>query len=82
MTLEKHDLAHEFPEYRGRIRMLKMNNLHFSNLFAKYHDIDHEVRRIESGVEASSDDYLETRKTRRLQLKDKLYALLQAKREV
>lgn len=82
MTLQKHNLVHEFPEYRERIRMLKMNNLHFSNLFAKYHDIDHEVRRIESGVEASSDDYLETRKKQRLRLKDELYALMQAKQEV
>ena len=80
MTLEKHDLLHEFPEHRERIRTLKMNNQHFAGLFARYHELDHEVRRIELGVEASSDDYLETRKKKRLQLKDRLYALLQTAR--
>lgn len=76
MPVEKHDLASEFPEYRDQIHQLKMNNNHFSNLFDEYHDLDHEVRRIEIGVEASSDEYLEERKKRRLYLKDELYAFL------
>ncbi|HFD79696.1 MAG TPA: DUF465 domain-containing protein [Gammaproteobacteria bacterium] len=81
MPIEKHDLAHEFPQYRERIHELKMNNQHFSNLFREYHDIDHEVRRIEIGAEISSDSYLEERKKRRLLLKDELYALLRAGEE-
>jgi len=40
MTLEKHDLVHEFPESRDAIHELKMNNNHFSRLFDQYHDKD------------------------------------------
>jgi len=53
-----------------------MTNQHFSNLFEEYHDVDHEVRRIEMEIETTSDDYLDKRKKRRLLLKDELYAIL------
>ena len=43
MWNEKHDLAHEFPEYRDAIRHLKLSNLHFARLFEEYHEIDHVV---------------------------------------
>ena len=76
MRVEKHDLAHEFPEYRDQIHQLKMTDQHFSNLFEEYHDVDHEVRRIEMEIETTSDDYLQNRKKRRLFLKDELYAIL------
>jgi len=42
----------------------------------EYHDVDHEVRRIEMEIETTSDHYLETRKKHRLFLKDELYAIL------
>ncbi|WP_440997049.1 YdcH family protein [Arhodomonas sp. SL1] len=76
MTLEKHDLIHELPEYRDRIHELKVNDRHFARLFREYHEVDHEVHRIEEGNETPSDAYLEDRKKRRLQLKDELYAML------
>lgn len=41
MRVEKHDLAHEFPEYRDQIHQLKMTDQHFSNLFEEYQDVDH-----------------------------------------
>ena len=58
MRIEKHDLAHGFPEYRDQIHQLKMTDWHFSNLFEQYQDVDHEVRRIEMEIETTSDDYL------------------------
>jgi len=76
MLTEKHDLVHEFPEHRDTIHDLKMNNNHFSRLFEEYHEIDHEVHRIETGVENTSDEYLEERKKRRLYLKDELYRMI------
>ena len=76
MFIEKHDMHHEFPEYKEEIRELKMTNAHFSKLFKAYHDLDHEVMRIEEGVENTSDDYLEKQKLKRLHLKDELYAML------
>ncbi len=73
---DKHDLIHEFPEYRDAIHELKMKDNHFARLFDEYHDIDHEIVRIENGAEASSDDYLEDRKKIRLKLKDELFSML------
>ncbi len=78
MLNEKHDLVHELPEFRDKIRELKMQDAHFARLFDKYHEVDHEVHRIETGVENTSDEYLELQKKKRLQLKDELYAMLQA----
>lgn len=73
---DKHDLIHEFPEYRDAIHELKMKDNHFARLFDEYHDIDHEIVRIENAAEASSDDYLENRKKIRLKLKDELFSML------
>ncbi|QBG36290.1 YdcH family protein [Litorilituus sediminis] len=81
MTLEKHDLHHEFPEYNDEIHYLKMNDNHFARLFAEYHEIDQEVHRIEQGVENTCDDYLETKKKERLLLKDKLFVMIKKIKE-
>lgn len=75
--VDKHDLVHELPEYRDQIHELKMNDHHFQRLFTEYHDLDHEIHRIEQGVENTSDEYLETKKKERLALKDAMYHMLQ-----
>ena len=77
MLSEKHDLVHELPEHRDTIHNLKMTNNHFARLFDEYHQVDHEVHRIESGVENTSDEYIEERKKARLHLKDKLLRMIQ-----
>ena len=76
MSIEKHDLHHEFPEFKEEIHHLKINNNHFSRLFTDYHKIDQEVRNIEQGVENTSDEYLEQKKKERLNLKDELFIML------
>lgn len=76
MSIEKHDLLHEFPQFRDQIHQLKMENGHFAKMFEQYHDLDHEVRRIEEGVETTSDGYLEDLKKKRLHLKDEMYTML------
>ena len=76
MTIEKHDIVHEFPEHREAIHDLKINNTHFSKLFNEYHDIDHEIHGIENDGGSTSDDFLEKRKVRRIQLKDEIYSML------
>ena len=78
MPIEKHDLHHEFPEFNDEIHELKMTNNHFARLFRDYHDVDHEVHRIEQGVENTTDEYLEQRKLKRLELKDALHDMLKA----
>ena len=76
MEGEKHDLVHEFPEYKDKIHQMKMDNNHFSRLFDEYHEVNKEVHRIEAGVETTSDEYLEEKKKARLKLKDDLFAML------
>ena len=75
---EHHDLIHELPEYKDKIHDLKTSNAHFAKLFDEYHEVDHEVRRIEQGVETPSDDYAEEVKKKRLALKDELFKMLKA----
>ncbi len=81
MLNEKHDLHHEFPEFKDEIHYLKMNDAHFARLFKEYHELDHEVIRIEQGVENTSDEYLETQKKQRLHLKDALFVMLKKRQE-
>jgi uncharacterized protein YdcH (DUF465 family) len=75
--LEKHDLHHEFPDHGDSIHYLKLNDNHFARLFSEYHEVDHEVHRIESGAENTRDDYLNERKKVRLNLKEQLFAMIQ-----
>jgi uncharacterized protein YdcH (DUF465 family) len=77
MLGEKHDLVHEFPEYKDKIHELKTTDQRFARLFEEYHELEHEVRRIEEGNESTSDEYLEERKKLRLNLKDQLFHMLQ-----
>jgi len=76
MLNEKHDLVHELPEHRDTIHKLKISDNHFARLFEQYHETDHEIHRIETGVENTSDDYLEEIKKRRLNLKDQLFQMI------
>ena len=75
MSIDRHSLAKELPEFKEKIHELKMNDRHFARLFDDYHDLDHEMIRIEEGVENTSDEYLESLKKQRLHLKDQLYSL-------
>ena len=75
-SLEKHDLLHELPESKEAIHTLKMSNNRFSKLFDEYHEVDHEIHRIETGAENTSDDYLEEKKKERLNLKDQLFSMI------
>jgi uncharacterized protein YdcH (DUF465 family) len=78
MTAGKHDLVHEFPQFRDRIHTLKTQDAHFARLFAQYHELDHELHRIEQGIETPSDVYSEDLKKKRARLKDELYSILSA----
>ena len=76
MNIQKHDLHHEFPEFRDEIRNLKMHNNHFAKVFKEYHQLDHEVIRIEEGVENTTEQYLDELKMQRLNHKDELFLML------
>ncbi|WP_028293402.1 YdcH family protein [Oceanobacter kriegii] len=76
MSIEPHDLHHDFPEFNEQISELKVSNRHFAKLFEEYTAIDKEVHRIEEQKEAASNDALEQLKLQRVALKDELYSML------
>jgi uncharacterized protein len=77
MLNEKHDLVHELPEHRDTIHELKISNHYFSRLFDEYHSTNDEIHRIETGIENTSDEYLEQQKKKRLHFKDELLDIIQ-----
>ena len=76
MTIEHHDLIHEFPELRDRIHDLKVNNNHFRKLFDEYHELTSEIESMEKESTPVSTQTEEEAKKKRLHLKDELYKML------
>ncbi len=65
-----------FPEYRDLISRLKTEDTHFSRLFERHNELDHQIHNMETGVTPAGDTTVETLKKEKLQLKDQLYAVL------
>lgn len=76
MSVEHHDLHHEFPELNDKIHEMKTNNNHFRRLFDEYHELITQVENMENEVTPVSSMTEEEAKKRRLHLKDELYAIL------
>ncbi len=76
MSVEHHDLIHEFPELKDRIHELKMSDAHFRNLFDAYHELTRDVEKMEDEVTPVATHTEEEAKVRRLHLKDELYRML------
>lgn len=75
-----HELHDEFPEDAAVLHRLKMENGRFAGLADRYHDLNREIHRIESGVEAASDHRAEDLKKQRLHLLDEIAGLVSAAR--
>lgn len=65
-----------FPEYRDLIHTLKIEDAHFARLFEKHNELDHQIKRMESGEEPASHETIETLKKQKLHLKDEIYLIL------
>lgn len=76
MDLLNHDLVHEFPEYRQKMRELKQTDARFAELFAEYDKDDHAIKKFELGAAVTSDEALEALKKKRLNVKDQIYQIL------
>ena len=74
--MERHDLLHEFPEYQEKIHQLKTEDEHFRELFDQYHELEHEVHRINNGEEVVIDEYAHEQKAKLLFMKDELVSML------
>ncbi len=76
MTHTPHELAAKFPHLTDRIHDLKQSNGHFARLSDEYHNVNREIHRIESEVEAASDMRAEELKKRRINLLDEISGFL------
>jgi len=76
MSVEHHDLIHEFPQLKARIHELKVSNAHFRRLFDEYHELTREIEKMENEVTPVATHTEEEAKLRRVHLKDELYHLL------
>ena len=74
--MERHDLLHEFPEHQDKIHQLKMENNHFRKLFDDYHELEHEIHRINNEVEVVTDEHAHELKAKLLHIKDEIYNYL------
>ena len=76
MSHVPHELHDEFPADAELLHQLKLGDPRFHDLAERYHAVNHEVHRIESGLEAASDQRLEDLKKTRLALLDQLAATI------
>jgi hypothetical protein len=74
--MDKHDLLHEFPEYQDKIHQLKLENHHFKKLFDDYDELEHEIHRMNIGIENTSDVILHMKKSKLLFIKDEIFSIL------
>ncbi|GAB5452899.1 MAG: YdcH family protein [Halioglobus sp.] len=78
MSVEHHDLIHEFPELKDKIHELKVGDSHFRRLFDEYHELTRDIEKMEDEVTPVATNVEEDAKKRRVHLKDELYRLLTA----
>lgn len=71
-----HDLHAEFPAESAILHKLKISDQHFRTVSDRYHEINKEIHRIESEVEAASDERSEDLKKQRLAILDEVAAMI------
>jgi len=71
------ELADVFPEDAAALHRLKHDNAHFVRLAERHHEVNREIHRIETEIEAASDERLEGLKRERLHLLDEIAAMLE-----
>lgn len=74
--MEKHDLLHEFPEFKDKIHLLKVEDKHFRKLFDEYHEQQNRIYNINAGIEVVIEEYGHELKAKLLHLKDTIYKYL------
>jgi uncharacterized protein len=72
--MERHNLLNEFPELQEKIHHLKTTDAHFKRLFEEYDEVEHQVYRINTGVDVTSDEHAHELKAKLLHLKDDIYS--------
>ena len=72
MSHVRHELDEEFPADAETIRRLAGENAEFAALAERYHLVNGEIHRIETGEDPASDVRWEDLKKERLMLKDSI----------
>lgn len=78
MTHVAHELHSEFPQDAEILHRLKVDDPHFAKLADHYHDLNREIHRIETGIEAASDTRAEELKKERLSILDRVSVMISA----
>lgn len=78
MSVEHHDLHHDFPELHDKIHELKMSDPRFRRLFDEYHELTSSIEKMEDEITPVATRTEEEAKIRRVHLKDELYRMLTA----
>ncbi|MGV6473054.1 YdcH family protein [Azotobacter vinelandii] len=65
-----------FPEYRDLITRLKTEDAHFARLFDAHNALDQRIKNMEAHIEPGTPAEIENLKKEKLNLKDRLYAIL------
>lgn len=78
MSDQEHSLVNEFPADKEILHRLKLEDQHFAKVSARHHELNKEIHRIESGIEAASDERLEELKKERLSLLDEVAEMVAA----
>ena len=76
MSEHGHDLHSAFPNHHTALVALKVGSERFRILSARYHALAEEIFELEAGLQAGSDERLETLKKERLALLDEVAALI------
>ena len=66
-----------FPEYRELISKLKQQDAHFARLFDEHNELGEKITGLVNNPVTSGLDEIEELKKEKLQLKDRLYEILQ-----
>ena len=71
-----HELDEMFPQAKAVIHELKMKNAHFAKLADEYHQLNRAIHRMETNLEPTSDEVMETERKKRLRLLDEISGML------
>lgn len=77
MSHVPHELAEEFPNEKEKLHDLKLNNAHFAKISDRYHELNRELHRVETGVEPASQIHEVMLRKERMTLKDEISGILQ-----
>jgi hypothetical protein len=72
--MERHNLLNEFPEHQEKIHELKVSDNHFRKLFDEYHELEHDIHRINIGEDVVTDEAMHELKAKLLFIKDELFS--------